>query len=127
MCVQSYCGSSVFTACAPFPCMQAQAKRNAIRKTWLQHARDAHPDVVVRFIISQPPTEADLTAAMDLLKREIQLYADVVIVPGMACLIVQSPYTHTTIFPHIQISSPRPLRQCQDYVACVPPSCQQWG
>ena len=33
--------------------LQAQAKRAAIRRTWLQHARDHLPGVTVRFILAQ--------------------------------------------------------------------------
>lgn len=48
----------------------------------MQHAKDHLPNVHVRFILAQPSTEADMRAAMELLKGEIQQHADVIIVPG---------------------------------------------
>jgi hypothetical protein len=37
--------------------LQAQAKRNAIRRTWMQLAKDRYPDIVIKFILAQarPP------------------------------------------------------------------------
>lgn len=35
---------------------QAQAKRQAIRRTWMQLAKDRYPDVVIRFILAQVGT-----------------------------------------------------------------------
>ena len=62
--------------------MQAQAKRDIIRKTWVQHAKDHLPNVHIRFILAQPGSEADMRAAMELPKGEIQQHADIIIVPG---------------------------------------------
>ncbi|GAB4823988.1 hypothetical protein N2152v2_011034 [Parachlorella kessleri] len=62
---------------------EAQAKRMAIRRTWMQMAKDRYPDVVIRFILAQPSTEAELLRSVDLLRNEIQQYADIVIVPGV--------------------------------------------
>ncbi|PSC73855.1 putative beta-1,3-galactosyltransferase 16 isoform X1 isoform B [Micractinium conductrix] len=69
----------------PVQCPQgeAQAKRAAIRRTWLQHARDHLPGVTVRFILAQPATEAEHRVALALLGEEIQQHADIVIVPGL--------------------------------------------
>lgn len=40
--------------CQPLPApMQAQAKRDAIRRTWLQYARDHLPGMAARFILAQ--------------------------------------------------------------------------
>ncbi|KAL4425861.1 hypothetical protein ABPG75_009877 [Micractinium tetrahymenae] len=61
---------------------ETQAKRDAIRRTWLQYARYHLPGVAVRFILAQPATEAELRAAVGILAGEIQRHADIIIVPG---------------------------------------------
>jgi len=33
--------------------LQAQAKRDAIRRTWVQYARDHFPEITIRFFLAQ--------------------------------------------------------------------------
>ncbi|KAI3438546.1 hypothetical protein D9Q98_000974 [Chlorella vulgaris] len=61
---------------------EAQAKRAAVRKTWVRHARQHLPNVAIHFVLAQPSTEAELLTATELLKGEIAQHADLIVVPG---------------------------------------------
>eukprot|EP00887_Chlorella_sp_A99_P004734 scaffold4.g4734.t1 len=76
--------SATAGAGAKFPpsCPQAQAKRAALRRTWVQYAREHFPNVQLRFILAQPVDEREVASAVRLLKGEIATHADIIIVPG---------------------------------------------
>jgi len=52
--------------CLPVSGLQAQAKRMAIRRTWMQMAKDRYPDVVIRFILAQVHPHTACTAVYTL-------------------------------------------------------------
>ncbi|KAI7842292.1 hypothetical protein COHA_003933 [Chlorella ohadii] len=61
---------------------EAQAKRQAIRRTWAQALKEQVPGATLCFFLAQPSSQAELRLALELLASEVQQHADIVIVPG---------------------------------------------
>lgn len=66
----------------PYFPLQAQAKRAAIRNSWMRDVQRLYPNVAVKFVLAQPATPAELAQGIELLSDEIHQFADIIIVPG---------------------------------------------
>ena len=48
--------------------MQGRDRRAAIRRTWKRHTAKLHPEIAIKFFLSQPANDVDVHAAHSLLQ-----------------------------------------------------------
>ncbi|KAK9865945.1 hypothetical protein WJX84_004893 [Apatococcus fuscideae] len=67
------------TCCNP----KAQARRDAIRQSWMRRARSVRQHTVVKFFLAQPAQDASFKDAVKMLEHELLKHNDTVVLRGM--------------------------------------------